>query len=476
MFVSLRLLSTLPLTMLLMAAFCWFFVPAHAFAEARVALVVGNGAYVNVASLANPLGDAKAMAASLRRLNFEVVEGYDLNVVEMTRIVHEFARRMEGAKVGLIFYAGHGIAVGDENYLLPVDVDLKSESDLDFRAVNLDFVIRQMQREERVNIVVLDACRDNPFASRFSTRTRSISRGLVPVEPRGASGTLIAFATDPRAVAFDGEGGGNSPFTAALLRHMETPEISITTVMDRVRADVWEATGKRQKPWTNSSIIGEFRLNPAPLTGAGSALATASTAAPADAAAAGAMGRLARLDGRLPSQPPSAVDSLGAGDALGRETGSRETEAAMKLGPSDYRELHARLRASGFGSGRPSGWFGAREREAVRQWQLSRKIPATGFFTDAQVKALVGQSESAYRRSLDAQPPVTPARKPRNARPVEEPPRPVLQRRPAAAPAQAEPGGARAAAPAATFIDPVLRGRDRSWPDLGRYPKPAEGR
>jgi hypothetical protein len=119
-----------------------------------------------------------------------------------------------------------------------------------------------MQRDERVNIVILDACRDNPFAAQLAAKSRAVTRGLTAIETQSASGILIAFATDPRATALDGERDGNSPFTSALLKHIETPEVSITTVMDRVRADVWETTNKKQKPWTNSSIIGEFKMNP----------------------------------------------------------------------------------------------------------------------------------------------------------------------------------------------------------------------
>ena len=236
--------------------------PAQAAPDRRVALVIGNSAYTAVPRLANPQRDATAISASLKRLGFEVVEGYDLKMDEMTGIVREFAQKLDGAKAGVVYYAGHGIAVGDENYLIPVDASLKSEADLDFRAVNVQLILRQMQRDERVNILILDACRDNPFATQLAAKSRSVARGLTAIETQSASGILIAFATDPRATALDGEKDGNSPFTSALLKHIETPEVSITTVMDRVRADVWENTGKKQKPWTNSSIIGEFKMNP----------------------------------------------------------------------------------------------------------------------------------------------------------------------------------------------------------------------
>jgi hypothetical protein len=148
-----------------------------------------------------------------------LVEGYDLRMDEMTGIVREFAQKLDGAKAGVVYYAGHGIAVGDENYLIPVDASLKSEADLDFRAVNVQLILRQMQRDERVNVLILDACRDNPFTTQLAARSRSVSRGLTAIETQSASGILIAFATDPRATALDGEKDGNSPFTSALLKH-----------------------------------------------------------------------------------------------------------------------------------------------------------------------------------------------------------------------------------------------------------------
>lgn len=419
--------------------------PASAAAERRVALVVGNAAYTAVPPLANPLRDAQAISAALKRLGFEVVEGYDLKMDEMTGVVREFAQKLDGAKAGVVYYAGHGIAVGDENYLLPVDASLKSEADLDFRAVNVQLVLRQMQRDERVNILILDACRDNPFANQLAARSRAVTRGLSAIETQSASGILIAFATDPRATAQDGEKDGNSPFTAALLKHIETPEVSITTVMDRVRADVWEATGKKQKPWTNSSIIGEFKLNPTlrlAAVDAATAVKAIDAAAPLPAAPPPAQGLdRAQLDvkmwevaergnsaadykayldafpagqfaafarNRLAGLQPAAVPPASAAaqpsglpdEALKREVGSVATEAAMKLAAKDRREIQARLDLGGFKPGKLSGNFGPSQRNAIKAWQATRGIEATGFLTPMQVTALRAQTEPAYRRAV----------------------------------------------------------------------------
>ncbi|HEV7256349.1 MAG TPA: caspase family protein [Bosea sp. (in: a-proteobacteria)] len=422
--------------------------PAEAAPDRRVALVIGNSAYTSVPRLANPQRDATAISASLKRLGFEVVEGYDLKMEEMTGIVREFAQKLDGAKAGVVYYAGHGIAVGDENYLIPVDASLKSEADLDFRAVNVQLVLRQMQRDERVNILILDACRDNPFATQLAAKSRSVARGLTAIETQSASGILIAFATDPRATALDGEKDGNSPFTAALLKHIETPEVSITTVMDRVRADVWESTGKKQKPWTNSSIIGEFKMNPTlklaavdpsvtikaidgavpvPATPAPVGLDRAQMdvkmweiaergnspgdykayldAFPTGQFAAFAKNRLAKLDPAAPVAPAASRDtaaqSAGVSDeALKGESSNAETEAALKLSAGDRRELQRRLTLAGFKPGKASATFGPSQRTAIKEWQTTRSITATGFMAPLQLQALRAQTEPAYQRAL----------------------------------------------------------------------------
>lgn len=419
-------------------------VAAQAATDRRVALVIGNAAYTAVPALANPQRDAKAVSASLKRLGFEVVEGYDLKMEEMTGIVRDFAQKLDGAKAGLVYYAGHGIAVGDDNYLIPVDASLRSEADLDFRAVNVQLVLRQMQRDERVNVLILDACRDNPFASQLAAKSRAVTRGLTAIETQSASGILIAFATDPRATAMDGAPDGNSPFTSALLKHIETPDVSITTVMDRVRADVWETTNKKQKPWTNSSIIGEFKLNPTlklaavdpsmqvkaidaavPVPAMPAAPSFDRTQmdmrmwetaergnSPADYKAylesfpsgqfaAFAKNRLASLERSTTSTPPAGAAVVPAGvsdEALKGEVGSAATETALKLDTKANRELQKRLSVAGFKPGKPSNTFGKSQRDAIKEWQTTRGIQSTGFLTAMQVTALRAQTEPAYQR------------------------------------------------------------------------------
>src|SRR5476651_2255643 len=173
-------------------------------ADRRVAFVVGNGAYKNVAQLPNPPVDGKAMAAVLRNVGFEVVEGTNLTRDKMTEKLLEFGKKAEGADVAVFFYAGHGIAINGTNYLLPIDADLKSEMDVKLgAAINVDTTLEQTMADAKVKLVCLDACRDNPFAARIrsakATRSVNVQTGLA--EMKSGEGTLIAFATGPGQTA-----------------------------------------------------------------------------------------------------------------------------------------------------------------------------------------------------------------------------------------------------------------------------------
>jgi len=228
---------------------------AHADSEKRVALVIGNGDYKIAPHLDNPANDARAIAETLRKLGFEVVDGYDLDVSRMRKAVSDFSAALPQAKSAVVYYSGHGVSVDDEDFLLPVDIDLKSPTDLDISAISLPMVLKQMKLEERVNIVLLDACRDNPFVqelARNKTPSAIGPRGLSPIQGELARGTLIAFATDPNSTAQDGVQGEHSPFTEALLNHLPDPGAPIDTVMMRVRSEVWE------KNQTHAAALGVF--------------------------------------------------------------------------------------------------------------------------------------------------------------------------------------------------------------------------
>ena len=239
-------------------------------AEKRVALVIGNSAYRNTTPLKNPSNDAVDMAEALRALDFEVIDGTDLRKRDMMKRIRAFAEKLEDADVGLFFYAGHGLQVDGRNFLAPVDAALKSDTDLDFEAIELNLVLKQLERNARLSIVFLDACRDNPLARNLVVAGRSLTvgRGLAQVEK--AVGMMIAFATQPGNIALDGE-GRNSPFTKALLRHISAEGASINDVMINVRRDVLEATNGKQVPWENSSLTGQFYFKPTGGSGGGTA-------------------------------------------------------------------------------------------------------------------------------------------------------------------------------------------------------------
>jgi hypothetical protein len=235
-------------------------------AERRVALIVGNSAYSGVPALANPANDADDMAGRLRGLGFDVRSGTNLDVAGFDEAVREFARALDGADVALFYYAGHGIQANGENYLLPVDARFDDLSGLKRQAVALADVMEEMQSRARTALVFIDACRDNPLADSLRAKTRAVSRGLARVEVT-AKNTLVVFATAPGKVAADGE-GRNSPFTKALLDHVDAPGVEVESLMKRVSAAVITATKGAQEPERLSRLTSEFYFVPGGAAGA----------------------------------------------------------------------------------------------------------------------------------------------------------------------------------------------------------------
>ena len=264
-------------------------------ADRRVAFVVGNGTYKNVAPLAEPADRRQGDGGALRNVGFEVVEGTNLTRDKMTEKLLDFGKKAQGADVAVFFYAGHGIAISGTNYLLPVDADIKSEMDVKLgAAINIDLTLDQTMGDAKVKLVFLDACRDNPFAAKIksnsATRSVNVQTGLA--EMKSGEGTLIAFATGPGQTALDGQEGANSPFTRALLANIAQPGVEIQQAMTKVRAQVNEETNKGQLPWGHTNLIGTVYLNGAPApAGAAARRAAASTAV----AAAPSIGRRARV-------------------------------------------------------------------------------------------------------------------------------------------------------------------------------------
>src|SRR6478735_1874303 len=229
--------------------------------KTRVALVIGNADYKYGGRLANPVNDAGDFANVLRTLGFEVIEGRNLDKRGMDEKIAEFARKLDKAGTGLFFYAGHGIQVDGVNWLIPVDArieggDLRPEraAAVKTASINITQVLSKMEAEQRVNLVFLDACRDNPFGRGTGFGQ---AKGLAPIQ--NAVGTLTAFSTKPDHVALDGD-GRNSPFTTALLKHIPTPGLEIGTVMKRVRVDVIKSTKGEQVPFDESSLITDVVL------------------------------------------------------------------------------------------------------------------------------------------------------------------------------------------------------------------------
>jgi len=429
----------------------------------RVALVIGNGAYLNTVQLPNPANDAQTMAAKLRGLGFEVVAGQDQTYTEMRRSVMDFAKKAYGAEIALLFYAGHGMQIAGQNLLIPVDARIEDETSLDFETISVDFILRQMSKDVKVQMVFLDACRDNPLARTLArrmgpSRSGNVGAGLaeIKMQETGGEGSVIAFATSPGDVALDGD-GANSPFTSALIRHIDTPNASIQTVMTRVTGDVYQETEKRQRPWVNASLIGEVFLNKqaaaakAPTTEVAS-LGTAATATPPAPAAVNtaaqstiawereklvwetvkesnnvadfqsyldaypdgtfagfARNSIKRLESQSqvasvnPTTVPGTTAKAGSSgvvatlpDPQKAIPGTEATEASLGWNRTARREVQARLNLSGHDVGNPDGAFGPKTRAGVTAWQTANGIVPTGYFTAAQYALLTTQTAAQY--------------------------------------------------------------------------------
>jgi len=420
---------------LLASLMCMALSVSAAKADRRVAFVVGNGSYKNVAQLPNPPIDAKAMAATLRNVGFEVIEGSNLSRDQMTEKLLDFGRKAQGADISLFYYAGHGIAVGGTNYLLPVDADIKSEMDVKLgAAINIDLTLEQTMGDAKVKLVFLDACRDNPFAAKIKSNaaTRSVNVGSGLAEMKSGEGTLIAFATGPGQTALDGQEGNNSPFTRALIDNITKPGVEIQQAMTSVRAQVNEETRKGQLPWGHTNLIGAVYLNPSQTTQVANAAPTASGVVPA--ATSGTDGveleywrsvkesnkpeelnaylaaypngqfkalALARL-AAIKSGPSTATRTLNAGvdPAAFTDEASQLTEDQIGLDKTQRRDVQRRLTGLGFDT-KQTGVFSDETRSVLKRWQAARGYPASGFLNKPQHKALLSEVVAAPPTASD---------------------------------------------------------------------------
>jgi uncharacterized caspase-like protein len=405
---------------LILSAICMAFAASAAQAEKRVAFVVGNGTYKNVAPLPNPSVDAKAMAAALRNVGFEVVEGSNLTRDKMTERLLDFGKKAQGADVALFFYAGHGIAISGTNYLLPIDADIKSEMDVKLgAAINIDLTLEQTMGDAKVKLVFLDACRDNPFAAKIksnaATRSVNVQTGLA--EMKSGEGTLIAFATGPGQTALDGQEGNNSPFTRALLANLTQPGVEIQQAMTKVRAQVNEETNKGQLPWGHTNLIGAVYLNGAPAPGAVAAAAPAATASKASDVELEfwrsikdsnkpeelnayltnypngqfrslALSRIASIESGAKDAAATRNLSKGIDPATFKDEANQTTEDQIGLDKGQRRDVQRRLTGLGFDT-KITGQFDAPTRAVITRWQAARGYPKSGYLNKLQHKALL---------------------------------------------------------------------------------------
>lgn len=271
----------------ILATYC-LFGPNEVLAEKRVALVVGNGAYTGIAPLVKPINDAKRMAEVLKDLGFQVIVGTDTDRRRLDKMTDEFRAAVKDADVGLFYYSGHGFQTNRAtqqhpvNHVVPIDFKV-DENDPSLATLPLDTIIATLKQEARVGFIFMDACRNEPALSAAAqragaTRAVTISRGFSPVDvssdpapasrlnaSKGPSGLLIAYATDPGNVAFEGNTGTLSPFTSALVKHLAARGLSIAEVMGRVSSDVATETRGQQTPWSVASLTaGTYRFLDAP--------------------------------------------------------------------------------------------------------------------------------------------------------------------------------------------------------------------
>ncbi|WP_171131776.1 MULTISPECIES: caspase family protein [unclassified Ruegeria] len=436
----------------LLLAFCLLFTTAYSADAKRVALVVGNSKYEQVAKLTNPENDARDIASALRRIGFEVTEQYDLDYRQMRLSLRDFSENAADADVVLIYFAGHGIEINNTNYLIPVNAELRSERDIEFEAVRLETVVNAVIPSKGLNIVLVDACRNNPFLSRMnrSTASRSIGKGLARIDP---SGVLVGYSARGGTLALDGE-GRNSPYAIALLEHIEVPGLELGKLFRKVRDSVFEQTKGYQEPFTYGSLPGlDIFLVPAVAKVEKSEIVSNTPEKTEDkidereasaervlsealkledeSVRLGALDMIARLypDTQAGLAAKSAVASLtpknepeeksiaqpdtSANEQTTTENdekpilsiiandAERRTEQALNLGPSEYRAVQSGLNFLGFSVGPVDGIFGTRSRNALREFQSKNGEPRTGYLT-AETYAVLKRNAQQETRSSQA--------------------------------------------------------------------------
>jgi uncharacterized caspase-like protein len=418
----------------------------------RVALVIGNSAYQHSVPLPNPKNDAQLIGETLRLAGFSVISGFDLSKSAMLDIVDKFTEEAYDADTALVFYAGHGLQVNGQNYLVPIDANLEKAAQLQTRTIPIDKLLAALPPAPAVNIVVLDACRDNPLgrslaASLPAGRSMGVSKGLASVQTNSVTGggLLIAYATDPGAIAGDGT-ENHSPYTAALARHLTTPGLEIQSALTRVRADVSEATRGNQNPWHNASLSREVFLGGEPASKAAVAV-TAETMGLATIPAAdntaidwtveqklwdeaskrntvahyelylakypnGNFSTLAKLNldqlnvqeqtkvaaveptpGEATAFASTSRTAVAMPEDIKSTPGTPDTETMINLDKAGRIDLQLRLSALGHVTGGADGALGAKSRRAIGAWQRQSGMIETTYLTPQQHLFLIVQTD-----------------------------------------------------------------------------------
>jgi len=331
---------------LVVCSLCLIALPASA--EKRVALIIGNSSYENVARLANPASDASLMAQTLKVAGFEVVEfKRDLKANDMRRALRDFSDSVRDADIAVVYYAGHGMEIDGTNYVIPIDAALERDIDAFDEAIPLDRILAVIEPAKQLRLVILDACRDNPFAKTMKRTigSRAIGRGLAKVEPTSPN-TLIAYASKAGSTASDGD-SRNSPFTTALVKHIATPGLDLRKAFGFIRDDVLKNTGNRQEPYVYGSLGGDdFPLVPAkPVVVAPAAAPNAQDAVRRDYELALAAGTTEVWDAYIENYPSGFYTALAK--AQRKKTAAEEARLAATEKARLAEEEKARLAAEG---------------------------------------------------------------------------------------------------------------------------------
>lgn len=415
----------------------------------RVALVVGIGDYSNTAPLANPTRDATGIATSLKSLGFDVTLRLDLNQNNFGRTLTEFEEKLDGAETALFYFAGHGIQVSGENYLLTKQAKVESPHLIDSDGMKLSRILNLMQRKAKVNIALIDACRDNPLANNLlnklgsDSRSFGLTRGLASVK-NAYDNSLVAFATAPGSVALDGNQQSNSPFTSALLKHLDARDVEISTMLKRVTRDVLNDTEGKQKPEVVSSMFDEFYFAKTEINISGNltiqvpaieseeALATrlldvartmpagmrrieslqlVQQKYPQTAAATFAASLIEQQVERYKIAPEklkaesfdrTKISALDVDKAISEARKNavkivtpEEIEIALGLEQEDTIRIQTALNAMGYDLGTADGAFGPKSREALKEFQRTNRVKDTGYLSSATINSIISKFQEA---------------------------------------------------------------------------------